>query len=294
MSVDVIITREIPPLPRREDDAHKGSVGRIIILGGCADEVSMIGAPALAANAAFRGGAGLVQLFVPQAIRDAVASLAPCTTVRRIPEDVERLLGAAEEYQADVAVVGPGLGRTLSPAAVVEFVQRFQGPVVLDADGLNLVALADRFRFEHPERVVMTPHPGEIQRLLASRGLDRIVGPTSAARRAAACALVETYGCNAVLKGRGTIVTNGRRLYVNETGNSGMATAGTGDVLTGLIAALIGQGMVPFEASILSVYLHGLAGDFAAEELGRRSMTALDLIEFLQDAFCEWENAEAE
>jgi hydroxyethylthiazole kinase-like uncharacterized protein yjeF len=294
MSVDVIITREIPPLPRREDDAHKGSVGRIIILGGSADEVSMIGAPALTANAALRGGAGLVQLFVPAAIRDVVASIAPCTTVRTMPADVVGLLRAAEEYQADVAVVGPGLGRTLAPSVIVEFVQRFEGPVVIDADGLNQIALADRFRFDHPERIVMTPHPGEMQRLLVARGLERIAGPTSASRRAAACALVEAYGCNAVLKGRGTVVTNGRRLYVNETGNSGMATAGTGDVLTGLIAALIGQGMVPFEASILSVYLHGLAGDFAAEELGRRSMTTLDLIEFLPDAFCEWENAEAE
>lgn len=294
MSVDVIITREIPPLPRREDDAHKGSVGRIIVLGGSADEVSMIGAPALAANAAFRGGAGLVQLFVPAAIRDVVASIAPCATVRTMPGDAAGLLHAAKEYQADVVVVGPGLGRTLAPSTIVEFVQRFGGPVVLDADGLNQIALADRFRFEHPERIVMTPHTGEMQRLLVARGLDRIVGPTTAARRAAACALVEAYGCNAVLKGRGTVVTNGRRLYVNETGNSGMATAGTGDVLSGLIAALIGQGMVPFEASILSVYLHGLAGDFAAEELGRRSMTALDLIEFLPDAFCEWENAETE
>jgi NAD(P)H-hydrate epimerase len=106
-------------------------------------------------------------------------------------------------------------------------------------------------------------------------------------------ALVHEYGCIAVLKGSGTIVTNGERMYINETGNSGMATGGTGDVLTGVIAALIGQKLDPFEAAILGVYLHGLAGDFAAEELGRRSITALDVIEFLSDALREIELSDA-
>jgi NAD(P)H-hydrate epimerase len=106
--------------------------------------------------------------------------------------------------------------------------------------------------------------------------------------------LVEAYGCTAVLKGHGTIVTNGDRMYINETGNAGMASGGTGDVLTGVIAALLGQHLAPMEAAILGVYLHGLAGDFAAEELGRRSMTATDVIEYLPEALNEYEMTEGE
>ncbi len=292
MSNDVVITREIPPLPRRADDVHKGQLGRIAIVGGCTGEVTMIGAPALAANAALRSGAGLVRMFVPAPIGIATATLAPCASVRALPTTADALLESLRDYQSEVVAIGPGLGESLSVAVVVEFFQRFEGPIVVDADALNLLATLDRFDVPNPQRLVFTPHSGEVQRLLTSRRWDRAIGTAPAARRAAACALVEFFGCTAVLKGHGTVVTNGQRLYVNETGNSGMATAGTGDVLTGVIAALIGQGLVPFEAAILAVYLHGLAGDFAAEEMGRQSMTALDLIEFLPDAFCEWQNAD--
>jgi len=167
-------------------------------------------------------------------------------------------------------------------------------PIVIDADGLNLLAGVPRFDIPDARRVVLTPHPGEARRLLAARGDDRAIDASSPARRAAASALSALYGCTVVLKGRQTIVTNGDRIYTNETGNSGMATGGTGDVLTGVIAALIGQKMDPFEAAILGVFLHGLAGDYAAEELGRWSMTALDVIDYLPEAFCEHEMAETE
>jgi NAD(P)H-hydrate epimerase len=160
---------------------------------------------------------------------------------------------------------------------------------VVDADGLNQLATASPSALPDPRHLILTPHPGELRRLLAARGHDMSVAPNSEARRAAACALHEAYGCIVVLKGRGTVVTNGERLYINETGNAGMATGGAGDVLTGVIAALIGQRMDPFEAAILGVYLHGLAGDFASEELGRWSLTATDLIEYLPVAFSEHE-----
>jgi NAD(P)H-hydrate epimerase len=124
-----------------------------------------------------------------------------------------------------------------------------------------------------------------------SRRVEKNIESGAPSRRVAACALAEAFGTSVVLKGRGTIVTNGERIYTNHTGNAGMATGGTGDVLTGLIAALIGQHMPPFEAAILGVYLHGLAGDFAAEELGRLSLTALDLIDYLPEAFAEHESA---
>lgn len=291
---DPVITREVGSVPRRKDAAHKGEVGRVAIVGGCAGEVTMVGAPAMAANAAFRSGAGLVQMVVPDAIATAVAVLAPCATIRNLPTTANGLLDCLSEFGADVVAMGPGLGDALSPECVVEILSRFDGPVVLDADGLNLLAKAEALDTNGseptnklPPSVVLTPHPGEARRLLSARGGDLSIESTFAARRGAVCALIEQYGGTFVLKGHGTIVANHERLYVNETGNAGMATGGAGDVLTGIIAALIGQRINPFEAAILGVYLHGLAGDFAAEELGRCSMTATDIIDYLPEAFCE-------
>lgn len=294
MATELIVTHEIAAAPRRSDDAHKGDVGRILIIGGCCNDVCMVGAPSLAANGAFRSGAGLVQVLAPEAIRKSVAVLAPCATIRRLPTDAAGLLRAATDFQADVVALGPGLGDSLSASVVVEFLTGFRGPIVVDADGLNLLAGVPPFDIPEARRVVLTPHPGEAGRLLAARGVDRAIDATAPSRRAAASALVAAYGCTVVLKGRGTIVTNGDRIYTNETGNAGMATGGTGDVLTGVIAALIGQKMDPLEAAILGVFLHGLAGDYAAEELGRWSMTALDVIDYLPEAFCEHEMAESE
>ena len=294
MSSEVIITREISSLPERKPDAHKGDVGRLVIIGGCCDDVLMVGAPAMAATAAFRSGAGLVQVFVPEALRATVAILAPCATTRTLPTDSAGLLAAVEDFKADVLAIGPGLGRSIEPSVVENILVRFTGPVVVDADGLNLLAETQPFDIPDAHRVILTPHPGELRRLLATRGKDRKLTNKPTARRAAACALVEAYGCTAVLKGYGTIVTNGDRMYTNETGNAGMASGGTGDVLTGAIAALLGQHLAPMEAAILGVYLHGLAGDFAAEELGRRSMTATDVIEYLPEAFCEYEMTEGD
>jgi NAD(P)H-hydrate epimerase len=283
-----IITREIAPLPDRSDAAHKGEVGRIAIIGGCCSEVVMVGAPALAANAALRTGAGLVHMLVPEALRTSVGVLAPCATTRTLPMDADALLEAVSDFGADVVALGPGLGDSLTPEVIIDFLSKLTQPVVLDADGLNQLAALPGGAIAHPQRIVMTPHPGELARLLSNRGIDAAIDTRPDSRHTAAQALSQAYGCIVVLKGRGTVVTNAERLYVNETGNAGMATGGTGDVLTGVIAALIGQDMDPYEAAILGVYLHGLAGDFAAEELGRWSMTALDLVEYLPEAFSEY------
>lgn len=295
MVSDLIITREIAPLPDRSEDAHKGDVGRIVIIGGCCDDATlMVGAPALSANAALRSGAGLVQMLVPKALRLQIATMAPCATTRSLPTDAITLLGAVEEFRADVAVIGPGLGDSLSPPVLVEFLNRFQGRIVVDADALNLLARTPDAVLANPKRLVLTPHPGEMRRLLTARGIDPPSGNTGPQRRQAAADLVEAFECTIVLKGQGTVVTNGERLYVNETGNAGMATGGAGDVLAGMIAALIGQHMQPLEAAILGVYLHGLAGDFAAEELGRWAVTATDLVQYLPEAFCEHEVSQGE
>jgi len=254
----------------------------------------MIGAPALTANAALRSGAGLVQLYVPADIRTAVAVLSPCSTIRTLSAKDDELFQSLDEYQPDVLAVGPGLGDSLSAAGFVKLLAHYRGPVVIDADGLNILAAAMPVEIPNPDRVVFTPHPGEARRLLAACGADREIARNHGSRRAAACLLVEHYGGVFVLKGAKTVVTNGKRLFANETGNSGMATAGAGDVLTGVIAALIGQKMEPLEAAILGVHLHGLAGDFAATELGRRSLTAMDLIDFLPEAFVEHESLATE
>ncbi|MFQ5494961.1 MAG: NAD(P)H-hydrate dehydratase [Phycisphaerae bacterium] len=289
MTAEPTITREIAPLPDRPDDAHKGQVGRLVVIGGCCDEVVMAGAPALTANAAFRAGVGLVQVLVPEAIRTAAIALAPCATARTLPSRADGVLSAISDFRADVVALGPGLGQTLTPEVISKIVTRFTGPVVLDADGLGALSRSDAAAIPDPQRVVITPHAGEARRLLRARSAEKeatALDATPASRRRAACVLHDLFGCTVVLKGRGTIVTNGNRLYTNETGNSGLATGGTGDVLTGVIAALIAQQMEPLEAAILGVYLHGLAGDFAAEELGRWSLTATDLIDFLAEAFC--------
>jgi ADP-dependent NAD(P)H-hydrate dehydratase len=288
MSSELHITREIPSLPERKIDAHKGDAGRIVIIGGCCGEVMMVGAPAMAASAAFRTGSGLVQMFVPEPLRVSAAILSPFSTVRTLPVDAERLLEAIHAFRADAVVIGPGLGESLEPTVLVELLSKYTGQVVVDADGLNLLAKTPPFEVPLPHRIVITPHVGELQRLLEARGVARERPRDATSRRAAAFALVETFGFTVVLKGHGSVVTNGDRMYINETGNVGLATGGTGDVLTGVIASFLGDGMSPLEASILGVYLHGLAGDFAAEELGKRSMTAMDLIDYLPEAISDY------
>ena len=294
MPTDTTITREISTLPARPDHAHKCMVGKIAIIGGCAGETMMVGAPALTANAALNSGAGLVQIFAPKPIRVAIATIAPCATIRTLPADVESLLQALEDFKADVIGLGPGLGDSMTPDGLGIFLGQCTRPVVLDADGLNLLSRTSPAQKDLPDSIVLTPHPGEAARLLKANKLDPTIDESDSRRRGAACDLARAYGATVVLKGHETVVTNGDRLYINETGNAGMATGGTGDVLTGVIAALIGQGMEPFESAILGAYLHGLAGDFAAEDLGRWSMTAADLLRYLPEAFNEHQMSSAE
>ncbi len=299
MASKPVITREIPPLPTRAEDAHKGSVGRILIIGGCDAGETMAGAPALTARAAFRSGAGLVRIVVPESLRHVLAVMAPTSTVSPLPPGVacDQLLGIVDTFAADVVALGPGLSDSIRHGVVLELVQGCPKPLVIDADGLNQLARATAGKPGIPlgdarpgggtgsaRPCVLTPHPGEARRLLEAWGRS-----DGGDRQAAALALHECCGAVIVLKGHGTIVTNGERLYLNETGNAGMATGGTGDVLTGVIAALMGQGMEPFEASVLGVHLHGLAGDFAAQDIGPISMTAEDVIAYLPDAFAEFE-----
>jgi len=274
---------DIPKPPSRPADAHKGAAGLVLVVAGSR---GMAGAAALVGNGALRAGAGLVKIATADAALDTVAGLAPCCTTAPLPDDGAYLTTDAATVVIDLADgqnalgMGPGLGRTDGVAMVVrEVLSAVRVPVVLDADGLNVLAGEARHvlaRAAGP--VILTPHPGEAARLLGTSAKD-----IQADREAAAAALADMAEV-AVLKGAGTVVTDGSRLYVNETGNPGMATAGAGDVLTGLMAALVATGMPPFDAAVLAVWAHGRAGDLAAERLGVLGMTAADILDCVPTA----------
>jgi hydroxyethylthiazole kinase-like uncharacterized protein yjeF len=256
----------LPRLPSRPADAHKGSCGRVLVVAGSR---GMAGAAVLAANGAYRGGAGLVTLAVPDPLIDVVASLQVCAIVRSLDDLPD----------ADVVAIGPGLGRASETVnRVHSLVSSSKKPLVIDADGLNAFSAdPDRLASGASPRI-LTPHPGE---------LERLVGPGPDDRRKAAESAARRFKSVIVLKGRGTVISDGKRTEVNASGNPGMATGGAGDVLTGLIAALVAQGLAPFEAARLGVHLHGRAGDLAVKKLGVHSLMATDLLDYLPAAFLE-------
>lgn len=286
----------IPSLPPRDRDAHKGHFGRVLIVGG---SPGMIGAPALAANAAFRSGAGLVRMALPRRIQQASAVLACCATSICLPDDAEgqirpEALGVLLEAieQNDSVALGPGLGRVESWQSIVEVLLReCRKPLVIDADGLHALAAllrgAGRDLALSPD-TVLTPHPGEFAVLWRACFREEL----PADRTEQAERLAERLGAVVVLKGAGTVVTDGQAAYVNTTGNPGMASGGSGDVLTGVIAALLARRppagtFNALEAAILAVYVHGRAGDLAARQRGQTALTALDQIDGLCQAWQE-------
>ncbi|MBW3541649.1 MAG: NAD(P)H-hydrate dehydratase [Planctomycetes bacterium] len=282
---------DLPAPPVRPNDAHKGTFGRVLVVGGCR---GMSGAVCLAGLGALRGGAGLVFLAVPEPILDIVASVEPSYLTIPLPCDaagclahasVLRTLKMADEYSA--VAVGPGLGPFDAGSDIVRrLYTEAHVPLVLDADGLNALSqmrdLLDRIPETDGRRAVrvLTPHPGEFGRLI-----DRSAAEVQKDRENLATAFARENGVIVVLKGHRTLVTDGRCLYENHTGNHGMATGGTGDVLTGLMAALLAQGMPAFDAARLAVWLHGTAGDIAAEELSHPALIASDLPRYLPHAW---------
>jgi ADP-dependent NAD(P)H-hydrate dehydratase len=282
-----LLVTDVPRLSPRPLDANKGTFGRVLVVAGSR---GMSGAAVLCASAALRGGAGLVRLAVPEGILPIVAAANPCYTTAPLPQDVHgRLSGSALPELLElvrgnsVAELGPGLGQSAELGDMLAFVlEQTTTPLVLDADALNVLAGRLGALRKHRGPIVLTPHPGEFARLL---GCD--IPTVQARRQELAADFAHTHGVVVILKGHGTIVTDGRRVYVNTTGNPGMATGGTGDVLGGLVAALLGQPLEPFAAAQLGVYLHGRAGDLAREQLGEVSLIASDLLEFLPRAFRE-------
>jgi NAD(P)H-hydrate epimerase len=276
--------RAVPHIPVRIADSHKGDYGRALIVGG---SVGLSGAPILAAAAALRSGAGLVELAVPWSVYLPAASRLPAALVKPLTETPDGVLDAtADEIRAvtaaaTAAAIGPGMGKTEGALRTLRLlIDAAKVPVVYDADALNILAAKAPDMKKLRRDAVLTPHPGEMARL-TGRTRDEV----QADRRGAAAACAGEHGVIVVLKGAQTIVTDGDRLFVNTTGSHGLARGGTGDVLAGMAAALLAQKMDPFEAAVLAVHAHGLAGDLAQEKLGAMGMTADDVVEALPAAW---------
>jgi ADP-dependent NAD(P)H-hydrate dehydratase len=275
-----------PALPPRPVEGHKGSFGRVLVVGG---NDGMIGAPVLAGTAALRMGAGLVQLAVPRSILPACLTITPELIGLGLGKAAgkDQLLEAGEK--ADAVVIGPGLGRTPEAEARLTRLVRLDKPMVIDADGLNLLAAMKKWPSYFKARAVLTPHPGEMARL--GRLIRRTDVPSDDEGRIdIASAAAEAFGQVVVLKGERTVVTDGRRVYVNQTGNSALAKAGTGDVLSGILGTLLAQKMDRFDAACLAVHLHGRAGELAGGTIGMRSTLARDVVDAIAAAAAEHES----
>lgn len=285
MSAGSDVPGALPPrIPRRAPASHKGDYGHVLIIGA---SPGMTGAACLAADAALRSGAGLVTVAIGERSWPIVATKLTEAMTRPLPEAedgaprddaVAALLAGPTRF--DVLLLGPGIGRGIGAGRVVHCVVReARIPLVADADALWSLAEDPDLLAALPRDAILTPHPGEFARLL---GIS--TAQVQADRQALASEFARRHAAIIVLKGRGTVVADSARAWVNPTGNPGMATGGSGDVLAGIIASLRGQGWDAYEAARLGVYLHGLAGDLAARDLGEAALIASDLIRYLPAA----------
>jgi NAD(P)H-hydrate epimerase len=258
-------------LPDRKADSHKGDYGKLLLLCGSR---GYTGAAALAAMGALRTGAGLVYLGVPECIYAIEAVKLTEPIVLPLPDAEGKLSADATDMilgllpGMDAVLIGCGLGQSEGTLSVLKTVlSQFSGPVIVDADGINLLAAHKDILRGRTGVTILTPHAGEFSRLGYSG--DRIQSAISAAKE---------LGCILLLKGHETVITDGEKVFINPTGNPGMATGGSGDVLAGMITALVGQGISPLEATAAAAWLHGKAGDLCAEEMGQYAMLPTDML----------------
>ena len=259
-------------LPDRPKDSHKGDYGRILLLCG---SVGYTGAAALAAMGALRSGAGLVSLGVPESIYAIEAVKLTEAKVFPLPEEEGKLSAKAipeirkHLKTADAVLIGCGMGISAGTLAVLNMVlQEFQGPVVVDADGITMLASCPELVGERKYPTILTPHEGEFRRLNIATGEERLTGAMLAAKE---------LGCIVLRKGHETVVTDGKEFFVNPTGNPGMAVGGSGDLLAGILVSLLGQRIKPLEATACAAWLHGAAGDRCAKKLGQYGMLPSDM-----------------
>ena len=263
-------------LPDRNPWGHKGNFGKLMLLCGSR---GYTGAAFFAAMGALRAGAGLVFLGVPESIYGIEAVKLNEPVIFPLPDESGRLSADAVPEilsrlpRMDAVLVGPGLGQSEGTLAVVRAVlENAQCPVVVDADGINVLSAHRDLLRGRKSPTILTPHDGEFARLGGVIGEDRM---------AAAAALAEDMGCVVLLKGHETCITDGVNGYINPTGNPGMAVGGSGDVLAGVITALLGAGLLPLEAAACGAWLHGAAGDRCAAELGQYGMLPTDMLSAL-------------
>ena len=271
-------------LPKRNKNSHKGDFGRVGIIAGSR---GMIGAAYLSSMAALRSGSGLVYNIVPKSLYD-IFSIKLIESIILPVEDNNTghfILNSVDEVEKaienkDVLAIGPGMG---VDSERTKFIQNiliaYNGPIILDADGINCLAKDPSILLKRKGTTIITPHPGEMSRLMKLNTQEIQKNRIKYSK-----AISNKYNIITVLKGANTVVTNGKDIYINPTGNPGMATAGSGDVLTGIIASLIAQGLNPYKATILGVYAHGLAGDLAKLDKGEYGLIARDILENIPQA----------
>ncbi|MDE5771034.1 MAG: NAD(P)H-hydrate dehydratase [Ruminococcus sp.] len=268
--------------PVRKSDSHKGTFGKVLIIAGSS---LMRGAAFLSVMGALRSGAGLVSLATVGKCIDTVSVLAPESTFIEIEHDENGFMCFEPEklnlknYSA--IVIGCGMGVTSETTELTKFVvQNSEVPVIIDADGINYIASDIDILLKKKTDIIITPHTGEMSRLMKC-DIDEI----SANRFDSARKFAEKYDITVVLKGAGTVIADKNRTAVNPTGNAGMSRGGSGDILAGIIGAIVGQGYSAFESACAGVYIHGLAGDVAAEKLGHEAMLPRDILGCLSDSF---------
>jgi NAD(P)H-hydrate epimerase len=254
-------------LPRRRADANKGDFGKVLVIAGSA---GMMGAAVLTARAALRTGSGLVTLCVPDRIKNVVNSMSLETIVAGFSQIDEKL------NDCDAVAIGPGLSKRRAIHALLKkvlFSKKIKVPIIIDADGLNAVSDPSIFKKSGKE-IIITPHPGEFARLtkksIKSIQKDRIASASDFAAK---------FGVTVILKGADSVISGKGRTFVNPVRNPGMATAGAGDVLTGIIASLAGQGVDAFNSAVAGAYIHGMAGNMATSIKGERGVIASDIID---------------
>lgn len=260
-------------LPDRDIHAHKGSFGRILFLCG---SIGYTGAAALSAMAALRAGAGLVYLGVPESIYQIEATKLLEPIVFPLPEEHGRFSRSAIDtlknmvFNMDAVLVGPGMGVSDGTFAITEWIlNNASCPVVLDADGINILCDHKDILRGRTYPTILTPHTGEF---------NRFIGEVCTDKTEQTVKLAKDLGVIIAHKGNATVVSDGERVYINKTGNPGMAVGGSGDVLAGVITALIGQGIDPLNATAAGVWLHGAAGDICAQEIGQYGMLPSDML----------------
>lgn len=267
-------------LPKREEDSHKGTFGRIGIIAG---SKGMTGAAYMSSMAALRSGSGLVYTIVPRSLGE-ILSIKLTEAIIKPIEDQDTGYFTMDSVQdimdiikdMDAIAIGPGIGVDEERAELLRSILlEYENPIVVDADGINLISLDPTVLFDRQGHTIITPHPGELSRLL-----EVSIGDIQKNRLEYSKLTSNKYNVITVLKGANTLVASTRGdIYTNPTGNPGMATAGSGDILTGMIASFIGQGINPYDAAILGVYCHGLAGDLASRDKGEYGMIAMDILD---------------